>query len=172
MGVEIKLNTPIGPKLSFENLEKQGYKAFFISIGQQTCLGLKMEGENLKNVLCGLNFLKDKNLTKKQFDFKDKIIGVVGGGNVAMDSARTALRLGAKKVVVIYRRSEKEMPAQEEEIEMAKEENVEFQFLTNPIKAIGDQEGILKEIECIRMELGELDKSGRRRPIPIDQSLK
>ena len=170
MGVEIKLNTPVGPKLSFKNLEKQGYKAFFISIGQQTCLGLKMEGENLKNVLCGLNFLKDKNLTKKQFDFKDKIIGVVGGGNVAMDSARTALRLGAKKVVVIYRRSEKEMPAIEEEIEMAKEENVEFQFLTNPIKAIGDQEGILKEIECIRMELGELDKSGRRRPIPIEGS--
>jgi NADPH-dependent glutamate synthase beta subunit-like oxidoreductase/Fe-S oxidoreductase len=170
MGVEIKLNTPIGPKLSFKDLEKKGYKAFFISIGQQTCLGLTMEGENLKNVLCGLNFLKAKNVTKKEFDFEDKIIGVVGGGNVAMDSARTALRLGAKKVVVIYRRSEKEMPASEEEIEMAREENVEFQFLTNPVSAIGNDDGTLKEVECIRMELGEPDKSGRRRPIPIEGS--
>ncbi|TFG22471.1 MAG: 4Fe-4S dicluster domain-containing protein, partial [Promethearchaeota archaeon] len=170
MGVNIELNKAIGPKLSFKDLEKQGYKAFFISIGQQMCLGLTMEGENLDNVLCGLNFLKDKNVTKKQFDFEGKIIGIVGGGNVAMDSARTALRLGAEKVVVIYRRSEKEMPASEEEIEMAKEEKVEFQFLTNPTRAIGDENGVIKELECIRMELGEPDKSGRRRPIPIEGS--
>ncbi len=170
MGVKIKLNTPVGPSLSFENLEKQGFKAFFISIGQQTCLEMKIEGADLKNVLCGLNFLKQKNLTKKQFQFKDKIIGVVGGGNVAMDSARTALRLGAKKVIVIYRRSENEMPASEEEIEMAKEENIDFQFLTNPIRVIGDVDGNIKEVECIRMELGEPDPSGRRRPIPIEGS--
>jgi len=170
MGVNIELNKAIGPKLSFKDLEKQGYKAFFISIGQQMCLGLTMEGENLDNVLCGLNFLKDKNVTKKQFDFEGKIIGIVGGGNVAMDSARTALRLGAKKVVVIYRRSEKEMPASEEEIDMAKEENVEFQFLTNPVRAIGDENGAIREVECLRMQLGEPDKSGRRRPIPIEGS--
>ena len=170
MGVEIKTNTPIGPKLSFKDLLKKSYKAIFISIGQQTCLEMKIEGENLKNVLCGLNFLKDKNLTKKQFNFKDKIIGVVGGGNVAMDSARTALRLGAKKVVVIYRRSEKEMPASEDEIKMAKEENIEFKFLTNPIRVIGDKEGNITEVECIQMKLGEPDPSGRRRPIPIEGS--
>jgi len=170
MGVEVKTNTAIGPSLTFEKLGKQGYKAFFISIGQQTCLEMKIEGADLKNVLCGLNFLKEKNLTKKQFNFKDKVIGVVGGGNVAMDSARTALRLGAKKVIIIYRRSEKEMPASEEEIEMAKEEDIEFQFLTNPTRVIGDKEGNIKEVECIRMELGEPDPSGRRRPIPIDGS--
>ncbi|MFW9949986.1 MAG: FAD-dependent oxidoreductase [Candidatus Thorarchaeota archaeon] len=170
MGVKIKTNTPVGPSLSFENLEKQGFKAFFISIGQQTCLDMKIEGADLKNVLCGLNFLKQKNLTKKQFEFKDKIIGIVGGGNVAMDSARTALRLGAKKVIVIYRRSEEEMPASEEEIEMAKEEQIDFQFLTNPIRVIGDKDGNIKEVECIRMELGEPDPSGRRRPIPIEGS--
>jgi NADPH-dependent glutamate synthase beta subunit-like oxidoreductase/Fe-S oxidoreductase len=170
MGVEIKTNTPVGPSLTFDDLEKKGYKAFFISIGQQTCLEMKIEGADLKNVLCGLNFLKQKNLTKKQFEFKDKIIGVVGGGNVAMDSARTSLRLGAKKVVVIYRRSREEMPASEDEFTMAKEERIEFQFLTNPIRVIGDNEGNIKEVECIRMELGEPDPSGRRRPIPIKGS--
>jgi len=170
MGVEIKVNTPVGPKLSFKELEKRGYKAFFISIGQQTCLEMKIEGENLKDVLCGLNFLKDKNLTKKQFDFHGKVIGVIGGGNVAMDSARTALRLGAIKVIVIYRRSEEEMPASEEEIAMAKEENIEFQFLTNPLRVIGDKDGHIREVECIRMKLGEPDKSGRRRPLPIEGS--
>jgi len=170
MGVTIKTNTAIGPSLNFEKLEKQGFKAFFISIGQQTCLEMKIEGADLKNVLCGLNFLKQKNLTKKQFEFKDKIIGVIGGGNVAMDSARTALRLGAKKVIVIYRRSEKEMPASEEEIEMAKEEDIDFQFLTNPIRVIGDKDGHIKEVECMRMKLGEPDPSGRRRPLPIEGS--
>ncbi|HIE05446.1 MAG TPA: dihydropyrimidine dehydrogenase, partial [bacterium (Candidatus Stahlbacteria)] len=97
-------------------------------------------------------------------------VAVIGGGNVAMDSARTALRLGASEVRIIYRRSEKEMPARIEEIERAKEEGVIFDILTLPVRYIADDEGRVKEMECIRMELGELDKSGRRRPIPIDGS--
>lgn len=170
MGVEIRTNTAIGPKLTFDDLRKQGYKAIFIAIGLQNSRGLNVEGENLKNVLSGLDFLKERHIQNKEFDFNNKIVGVVGGGNVAMDSARTAVRLGAKKVIIIYRRSEEEMPALKEEIEMAKEETIEFQFLTNPVKVIGDKQGKVLEIECVRMELGEPDKSGRRSPVPIKNS--
>ena len=99
-----------------------------------------------------------------------KRVAVVGGGNVAMDSARTALRLGADKVFIIYRRSRAEMPARDEEIEHAEEEGIEFNLLTNPVKYIGDENGWVKEVECIRMELGEPDDSGRRRPVPVEGS--
>ncbi len=170
MGVDIKLNTPVGPDLTFEDLENMGYKAFFISIGQQTCRDMKIEGEDIMDVFCGLEFLKKRHLSKHKYDFKDNIIGVVGGGNVAMDSARSALRLGAKKVILIYRRSEAEMPASMEEIEAAKEENIEFHFLTNPIRVVGDKSGNIDYVEFIRMKLGEPDASGRRSPIPIEGS--
>lgn len=170
MGVEIKLNTPVGPDLTFEDLENMGYKAFFISIGQQTCRDMKIEGEDITDVFCGLEFLKKRHLSKHKYDFKDKIIGVVGGGNVAMDSARSALRLGAKEVILIYRRSEVEMPASKPEIEAAKEENLKFHFLTNPIRVVGDENGKIDYVEFIRMKLGEPDASGRRSPIPIENS--
>jgi NADPH-dependent glutamate synthase beta subunit-like oxidoreductase/Fe-S oxidoreductase len=174
-GVEIKTSTPIGPDLTFDDLKKQGYKAIYISIGLQSNRKMNIPGENLKNVISGIEFLKNYkilDLKSEKFDLqvKNKIVGVVGGGNVAMDAARTSIRLGAKKVVLIYRRSREEMPASDEEIEMATEENIEFQFLTNPINLIGDENDNLTEIECVRMKLGEPDASGRRRPIPIEGS--
>jgi len=170
LGVEIKTNTPIGPDLTFDTLREQGYKAFFITIGLENSREMKIEGENLKNVFYGLKFLEEHNLGIKKYNFKGKIVGVTGGGNVAIDSARTALRLGAKKVVVIYRRSENEMPALGEEIEAAKEEGIEFQFLTNPFQIVSDDKGSCSEVECISMELGEPDDSGRRRPVEIEGS--
>ncbi len=170
MGVEIKTNTPLGPDLTYDDLKNQGYKAFFLSVGLQDYRRMRIEGEDLNNVMGSLDFLKGRNILKRDYDFKDKIVGVVGGGNAAIDSARTALRLGAKKVIDIYRRSEKEMPALREEIEAAKEEGIEFHFLTNPIKLEGNIRGDLTEVECIRMKLGEPDESGRRSPIPIEGS--
>ncbi|MFX1441827.1 MAG: FAD-dependent oxidoreductase [Promethearchaeota archaeon] len=170
MGVEIKTNSPVGSNLTYDDLKNQGYKAFFLSVGLQDYRKMKIEGEDLNNVMGSLDFLKDRNILKKEFDFREKSVGVVGGGNAAIDSARTALRLGAKKVIDIYRRSEREMPALREEIETAKEEGVEFHFLTNPVKLYGDKEGNLIEVECIQMELGEPDESGRRSPVPIEGS--
>ena len=170
MGVEIKTNTPIGPNLTYDDLKKEGYKSLFISIGLGDSRSMRIGGDDLINVYYGLEFLEQQNLSYKDYDFKDKVVGIIGGGNLAIDSARTVQRLGAKKVVVIYRRSEKEMPALEEEIEAAKEENIEFQFLTNPIEIFSDEIGSCSEVECIRMELGKLDESGRRRPIKIEGS--
>ncbi|MFX1236581.1 MAG: FAD-dependent oxidoreductase [Promethearchaeota archaeon] len=170
MGVEIKTNTLIGPSLTFDDLKEQGYKAFFISVGLGNSRPLGVKGDDINNVFYGLKFLEDENIGVKKHKFKDKVVGVVGGGNVAIDSARTALRLGAMKVIVIYRRSKKEMPALEEEIEAAKHEGIEFQFLTNPYQIISDKKGSCSEVECIRMELGEPDSSGRRRPIEIKGS--
>ncbi|MFX1414258.1 MAG: FAD-dependent oxidoreductase [Promethearchaeota archaeon] len=169
-GVEIKTNACFGPDLTFSDLKKQGYKAIFISIGLHKSREMKIEGDDLKNVLYGVEFLRNLNLAIETPNIKDKIVGVVGGGDVAMDAARSALRLGAKKVIIIYRRSENEMPASKEEIEMSKEEGIEFQFLTNPVKIYGDKSKKVTEIECVRMELGELDASGRRRPMPIKNS--
>ncbi|MFW9899021.1 MAG: FAD-dependent oxidoreductase [Candidatus Thorarchaeota archaeon] len=169
-GVEIKTNTCIGSKLTFNDLKKQGYNAIFISIGLQKSRKMRIEGDALKNVLFGLEFLRELNLTKKVSNIKNKIVGVVGGGDVAMDAARSSLRLGAQKVIIIYRRSEREMPASREEIEMVKEEGIEFQFLTNPVRIIGDKVGKISEVECIRMALGAPDDSGRRRPVPIEGS--
>jgi heterodisulfide reductase subunit A len=168
-GVEIKTNTPVGPELTFDTLRKQGFKAFFISTGLHKSRKMKVEGEDLKGAMHGLDFL-NKVKAGEHFDFKDKVVAIVGGGNVAMDSARTALRFGAKKVIVVYRRSKKEMPAIKEEIDAAEEENIEFHFLTTPVKLIGDSNDTVKEIECIKMELGEPDESGRRRPVPIEGS--
>jgi len=170
MGVEIKTNTPIGPNLTFNDLKKQGYKAIFIGVGLGESRGMGIEGEDLDNVIHGLQFLEDVNINNQAYDFKDKVISVGGGGNVAIDSARTALRLGAKKVMVIYRRSENEMPALNEEVEDARHEGIEFQFLTNPIHLISGESGSCEEAECIQMELGEPDASGRRRPVEIEGS--
>ncbi|MBY9003032.1 MAG: FAD-dependent oxidoreductase [Candidatus Lokiarchaeota archaeon] len=170
MGVEIKTNTPIGPDLTFDDLREQGYKAIYIGIGLGESRNMGVEGEDLDNILYGLDFLEKVNVLNEKYDFKNKVIGVVGGGNVAIDSARTALRLGAKKVMVIYRRSQNEMPALKEEVEDAISEGVEFQFLTNPIHLVRGDTGSCEEAECIQMELGEPDASGRRSPVEIEGS--
>jgi glutamate synthase (NADPH/NADH) small chain len=149
----------------------------FISVGAGLPVFPGIEGENLNHVYCSNEFLVRVNLMRS-FDFPDydtpvyrgKNVVVVGGGNTAMDSARTALRLGAESVKLIYRRTEKEMPAREEECLHAKKEGVEFMVLTNPVKFIGDEKKFVKTVECIKMELGDYDGSGRRHPREIKES--
>ena len=138
---------------------------------------MNIPGENLNGVYSANEFLTRSNLMKAylfpEYDTptkKSRNVAVVGGGNVAMDAARTAIRLGADNVYLVYRRSEQEMPAREEEIHHAKEEGLIFNLLTNPVRIIGDENGWVKGIECIKMELGDPDASGRRRPVPIKGS--
>jgi formate dehydrogenase alpha subunit len=163
MGVEIKLNTRID---SLDSLFQEGYQAVFLAIGAHKEMKLGVEGEELLGVIGCVEFLRQFNLGEK-VKVGDKI-GVIGGGNVAIDSARAALRLGAKKVTIFYRRTKNEMPAQQEEVEQALEEGVEIIFLVAPSKII-KRNGNLN-LELIRMELGEPDSSGRRRPVPIKGS--
>lgn len=177
MGVKMKYNMIIGKILSIQDLRDMGYKAFFIGVGAGLPVFLNIEGINLKGVLSANEFLTRVNLMKAykfpKYDTPVEIgknVVVIGGGNVAMDSARVAIRLGAEKVRLIYRRSEKEMPARREEYHHAIEEGIEFTFLINPVKLISDELGNIKEIEVIKMKLGEIDKSGRRKPIPIQDS--
>ena len=169
-GVEIKTNTPVGPDLTLEDLKKQGYKAIFIAIGLHNSRKMDFECKEIEDVIYGVEFLKELNLSRNVPNLKDKIVGVVGGGDVAMDSARSSIRLGAKKVIIIYRRSEQEMPASREEIERAREEGIEYKFLTVPTRDASGKGGKLSEIECVKMKLGEPDESGRRRPIAIEGS--
>ena len=176
LGAEIVPNVLVGKSLSLDDLRKQGYKAFFIAVGAGLPAFMKIPGENLNGVLSANEFLTRNNLMLAyENDSHTPIraispVIVVGGGNVAMDSARVSKRLGAKKAIVVYRRTEKEMPARVEEVHHAKEEGIEFHFLTNPVEIIGDEKGWIKELKCIKMELGEPDESGRRRPIPIKGS--
>lgn len=177
MNVTIKYNTIIGKTITYEELKEMGFKAFFIGVGAGLPMFLKVEGLNLNGVLTANEFLTRSNLMKAyKFPEYDtpikigKIVTVIGGGNVTLDSARTALRLGAEKVIVVYRRSEVEMPARREEYHHALEEGIEFQFLTNPVRFIGDENDNVTHMEVIKMKLGELDESGRRRPIPIENS--
>jgi glutamate synthase (NADPH/NADH) small chain len=138
---------------------------------------MRIPGENLNGVYSANEYLTRSNLMKA-YDFpsfdtpiaRGKNVAVFGGGNVAMDAVRTALRLGADNAYLIYRRSEVEMPARNEEIHHAKQEGIQFHLLTNPIRIMGDEQGRVKAVECIRMELGEPDDSGRRRPVPIEGS--
>jgi len=177
LNVKLEYNIIIGKTLTIEDLKEIGFKAFFIGVGAGLPIFLRVPGLNLNGVLTANEFLTRSNLMKA-FKFPDydtpikigKIVTVIGGGNVALDSARTALRLGAEKVIVVYRRSEAEMPARREEYHHALEEGIIFQFLTNPVKFIGDENDDLKQMEVIKMELGEHDESGRRRPIPIESS--
>ncbi|TQI67831.1 NADPH-dependent glutamate synthase [Clostridium sp. KNHs216] len=171
MGVKIETDIVIGKTITVDELFEQGFKAVFIGSGAgfPTFLGIK--GENLNGVYSANEYLTRINLMKAyqaEYEtpiFKGKKVAVVGGGNVAMDAARSALRVGAETVYILYRRSLKEMPARSEEVEHASEEGVQFQLLTNPVRFIGDEKGWLKGVECIKMELGEPDASGRRRPI-------
>ncbi len=176
LGVQIRLNAIVGRLFTIEELFEQGYGAVFIGIGAGSPMFMNIPGEDLNGVYSANEFLTRSNLMKAylfpEYDTpikKKGKVAVVGGGNVAMDSARTALRLGAE-VHLIYRRSEVEMPARAEEREHAKEEGIIFHILTNPTKIFGDEKGWVKSVECIKMELGEPDHSGRRRPIPIEGS--
>ena len=178
LGVEIRTDCLIGRIHTIpELLKEEGFDAVFIGTGAGLPRFLGLPGENLGGIYSANEFLIRVNLMKSynfpQYDTPIRIgkkVAVIGGGNVAMDSARSALRLGAEEVYIIYRRSRKEMPARAEEIENAEEEGVIFKLLTNPVRFIGNEQGLLKAMECIRMKLGEPDESGRRRPIPIEGS--
>ena len=167
MGVEFKTGVEIGKDFTISKLRDQGYRAFFMGIGAHECKALGLPGEDLEGVVPGVEYLRDINLGSK-VSLGDRV-AVIGGGNVAMDTARTALRNGSRKPVIVYRRSEKEMPANAEEIHECREEGIEIMTLTNPKRIIGEN-GRVKAIECLRMELGEPDASGRRRPVPIEGS--
>ncbi|MFX1356071.1 MAG: FAD-dependent oxidoreductase [Promethearchaeota archaeon] len=169
-GVEIKTNTPIGPDLTLDDLKKQGYKAIFIAIGLLDSRKMDFQCEDIDDVIYGVDFLRELNLGGDVPNLKDKVVGIVGGGDVAMDAARSSIRLGAKKVIIIYRRSEAEIPASREELNRAREEGIEFKFLTVPTKDVSGKKAKLSEIECVQMKLGEPDESGRRRPIAIEGS--
>ena len=177
LGVEILTDMVVGKVITIDELLAEGYAAVFIGTGAGLPNFLGIPGENLNGVYSANEFLTRVNLMKAfSFPKKDtpvfigKQVAVVGGGNVAMDSARSALRLGAESVTVIYRRSEEELPARHEEVEHAKEEGVKFMMLTNPVALIGDENGWVTSMKSIKMELGEPDASGRRRPVPIPES--
>ncbi|MDO9464397.1 MAG: NADPH-dependent glutamate synthase [bacterium] len=177
LGVEIKTNIIIGRTITIEELFDAGYKAVFIGTGAGFPYFLGIPGENYNGVYSANEFLTRANLMKAyrfpEYDTPIKIgvkVAVVGAGNVAMDSARVARRLGAKKVCIIYRRSRSEMPARAEEIHHAEEEGIELDLLTLPIEIIGDEKGWVKQVKCLKMKLGEPDDTGRRRPLPIDGS--
>ncbi len=171
MGVEVLTNMVIGRVLSVDELFEQGYEAVFIGSGAGLPSFMNIPGENLKGVYSANEYLTRVNLMKayrkdSQTPIQDaQKVAVVGGGNVAMDAARCAKRLGAKDVYIVYRRSEAEMPARIEEVEHAKEEGIIFHVLTNPIAIVGDEKKMVTGMKCVQMELGEPDDSGRRRPI-------
>lgn len=177
LGVKIETNFVIGKTATIDDLREEGYKAFFLSTGAGLPVFLRIPGENLAGVYSANEFLTRVNLMKAykfpEYDTPVRIgkrVAVVGGGNVAMDAARAAIRLGSEEVTILYRRSEAEMPARHEEIEHAKEEGVKFMFLTDPLEVIGDDKLSVKAVRCIKTELGEPDMKGRRRPIPIEGS--
>ena len=178
LGVKFELNVVIGKSYTLDDLFKMGYKAIFIGVGAGTPMFLGIPGENLKGVYSANEFLTRINAMKAylfpEYDTPIKMgkkVVVVGAGNVAMDSARWARRLKeVEEVHIVYRRSEAEMPARIEEIKRAKEEGIIFNLLTNPVEIIGNENGWVKAIKCIKMELGEPDSSGRRRPVPVPGS--
>jgi glutamate synthase (NADPH/NADH) small chain len=177
LGVEIRTSFVVGMTATIDDLRAEGYEAFFIGSGAGLPNFMKIPGENLVGVYSANEYLTRVNLMRAyafpDYDtpvFKAKTAAVIGGGNVAMDSVRTAKRLGAERAVIVYRRSQTEMPARIEEIHHAEEEGIEFQLLTTPLRYFGDDHGRLKAMECQKMELGEPDSSGRRRPIPIEGS--
>ena len=171
IGVHIETNVIIGKTITIDELFEQGFKSIFIGSGAGLPRFMNIPGENLKGVYSANEFLTRVNLMKAYKDGSDtpvkenKKVAVVGGGNVAMDAARCALRLGAEEVYIVYRRGEAELPARAEEIEHAKEEGIIFKTLTNPVEILGDENKFVCGIKCVSMELGEPDESGRRRPV-------
>ncbi|WXG46390.1 MAG: FAD-dependent oxidoreductase [Candidatus Atabeyarchaeum deiterrae] len=167
LGVSFKTATTVGKDLSFEDLSKKGYKAIFIGVGAHRGTRLKIEGGDLGGVIHALDFLWNVNSGERMEIGKNVV--VIGGGNIAVDAARTALKHGANEVTILYRRSRDEMPAIPWEVKEAEEEGVKIEFLTSPGKILGEQ-GRVTAIECIRMQLGELDETGRRASIPLEGS--
>ena len=185
MGVDIETNVVIGKTLTVDELFDMGFEAVFIGSGAGLPNFMNIPGESLKGVYSANEFLTRSNLMKAYRDdpstpiMKGGKVAVVGGGNVAMDAARTALRLGADKVYIVYRRSMEELPARKEEVEHAIEEGVDFRLLNNPVEILGytnpedprdERNGFVCGMKCIRMELGEPDASGRRRPVEVPGS--
>lgn len=177
MGVTLRTNYVVGKLSTIDELFDEGFDAVFVATGAGLPLFMHIPGENLNGVYSANEYLTRANLMQAySFPNTDtpiaraKNVAVFGGGNVAMDSARTALRLGAENVYLVYRRSKQEMPARVEEVEHAEEEGVQMMLLQNPVKLIGDTNGWVKDVECIKMELGEPDESGRRRPVAIKGS--
>ncbi len=176
LGVEIMTNMVVGKVFSIDELMEQGYESVFIGSGAGLPRFMGIEGEALVGVCSANEYLTRINLMKgykEGYDtpvIKSKAVAVVGGGNVAMDAARSALRMGAEHVYIVYRRSEAEMPARREEVHHAKQEGVEFLNLNNPVKLIGDQTGRVRAMVCQKMELGEPDESGRRSPVAVEGS--
>jgi len=180
MGVHFETNVVIGKTVTVNELmEEEGFDAVFIGTGAGLPVFMGIPGEHLNGVYSANEFLTRINLMhayefpnfdEPMLDFRGKNVAVIGGGNTALDAIRSALRLGAGKAYVLYRRSEAEMPARKEEVKHAKEEGIEFRVLTNPIEFLSDGKGWLSGVRCMRMELGEPDASGRRRPVPIEGS--
>ncbi len=166
LGVRIHYNKSLGDDLKYAELQKK-YDAVVLAIGSQKGTMIGVEGDDAENVFSGIDFLKEMEMTGKRYDFKGKKVAVVGGGNTAMDCCRTSMRCGAEKVYVIYRRTENEMPANPIEIHESKLEGIEYLLLTNPVKVNQDKGGKVKSVTCLKMELGEPDASGRRRPVPV-----
>ena len=177
LGVKVETNMVIGRVVSIDELMSEyGFEAVFIGSGAGLPMFMHIPGENLCGVYSANEFLTRINLMKAYREDYDtpikhhKCVAVVGAGNVAMDAARCAKRLGAEHVYVVYRRGMEEVPARKEEVHHAQEEEVEFKLLTNPVRVIGDEKGYVTGIECIKMELGEPDEKGRRRPMPVEGS--
>ncbi len=167
-GVVFVYNCMIGKDISFDKL-RNDHAAVFVAVGAQKGAAMNLKGDDLEGVMQGLDFLYRAGSEQDKPALKGHVI-VVGGGDVAMDAACSAIRLGARTVSIVYRRTENELPAIQEEIKHAREEGVRFEFLTNPVEFVGDGNGKLQQVKCIRMKLGEPDESGRRRPIPIEGS--
>ena len=176
LGVEVMTNMVIGRVLTIDELFEMGYKAIFVGSGAGLPMFMNIPGEALKGVMSANEYLTRTNLMKAYDENADtpviqsKAVAVVGGGNVAMDAARCGMRLGAEHVYIVYRRGEAEMPARLEEVHHAKEEGIELKTLCNPIEILGDENGRVCGMKCVRMELGEPDASGRRRPVEIPGS--
>jgi len=177
LGVKIETNFVIGRTKTIDELFAEGFNAVFVGVGAGAPVFMNISGENLNGIYSANEYLTRSNLMKAylfpEYDtpiVRGKKVAVVGGGNVAMDSVRTALRLGAERAMIIYRRTEVEMPARKEEVHHAQEEGVEFLMLHNPVEYIGNDAGWVTGMRCIRMELGEPDASGRRSPVPIKDS--
>lgn len=176
LGVKVETNMVVGKILSIDELFDAGFEAVFIGSGAGLPRFMNIPGENLKGVYSANEFLTRVNLMKAYKDDTHtpiahaKKVAVVGGGNVAMDAARCAKRLGAEDVYIVYRRSEKELPARAEEVEHAKEEGIIFKLLNNPVEILGNEDGMVSGMKCVEMELGEPDASGRRRPVVKENS--
>jgi len=167
LGIEIKLKTRVGKDVSVEKLFSEGYKAILLTTGAHQCKKLDIKGEDFEGVYDTLEFLMELKIKKK--DIKNKTITVIGGGNTAMDSASAAIRYGAKEVFLLYRRTKEEMPADINEIREAENDGVQIRYLENPLSIIGEKSRV-NQLECIKMELGKPDLTGRRRPIPVEGS--